>query len=223
MKKILLFTFISVLCASCSQKPKFELEVNIHNNGSLRNKNLVVIQKIDGSVVYSNTTKINKDNFVLSVPYKGTALLDISIPESNIKEIMMVAEEGKVQLNIEGTQTHIGGTTLNDRLQAFYLENDSRSQLFRQIEQEYDSVDRTNLTTPQLREEFQKKIEGFSQRRSQLLDEGTDRLVAFIRENIDNPVGEYFFMTNYIGNSIDLKLKLDSFATEKLKREFRIP
>ena len=72
MKKILLFTFISVLCASCSQEPKFELEVNIHNNGSLRNKNLVVIQKIDGSVVYSNTTKINKDNFVLSVPYKGT-------------------------------------------------------------------------------------------------------------------------------------------------------
>jgi len=222
MKKFLVFTFVAALLASCSSKPSFELELNILNNSSLKSKNLVIIQKINGAVVYSDTTKIKKDNFLLSVPYKGTALLNISIPESNIKEIMMVAEEGKVQLNIEGAQTHFGGTPLNDRLQAFYLGNDSVSRLFRQIEQEYDLLSKNNPTTPQMKEEFQKKTDEFRQRRSQLLDENTNRIVAFIKENVDNPVGEFYFMTNYIAFPMDLKMELNSFATEKLKREFNI-
>lgn len=222
MKKILVFTLVSILFASCSSKPKFELEVNIHNNGSLKNKKLVVIQSVDGSNIYSDTTKIKKDHFLLNIPYKGQALLNISIPESNIKGIIMVAEEGKILLNIEGDQSHFEGTPINDRIQAFYHGNDSVSLLFREIEKEYALLVRSNQSDPKMKDEFQKKSEELRQRRSQLLDVNTDRIVAFIKENVDNPIGEYYFMTHYRTFPIEIKLKLGSFATEKLKKEFRL-
>jgi len=217
MKKVLLFTLIAVLFASCSSDsgPKFELEVNINNNSSLIKKKFVVRQKIDGAVVYVDTFKIKKEQFLLKVPYKGTALMTISIPESDVNEIMMVAEEGQIQLNIEGNQSHFGGTLLNDRLQAFYQGNDSISLLFRQIGEDYEMHSKAGSLTPQVRENL-------GQRRTQLLVENTDRIVAFIKENIDNQIGEYYFMTHYITLPLERKIELNSFATEKLKREFGI-
>jgi len=224
MKKILLITSIVALFASCSSKPKFELEVNIHNNGSLMDKKFVVVQNLDGKIIYSDTTKIRKDNFNLEIPYEGTALLNISIaPESNIRDIMMVAEEGKVQLNIEGTKVHIGGTPLNDRLQAFYNGNDSISLLFAALDKEYSTQNYTEPLTSQQAKELQKRSEEYRQKRSQLLKENTDRIIAFIKENVDNPVGEYYFMTNYIMFPVERRIELISFATDKLKKEFGVP
>jgi hypothetical protein len=220
MKKVLLFTLITVFLASCSGDPTFELKVNIKNNNSLKDMKLVVMQQIDGKVVYFDSIKINKDNFLLKIPYKGQGLLNISIPQSNVKDIMMAAEEGIIRLNIEGTKTHFGGAPLNDRLQAFYQGNDSISSLFQQISKENESLANINPDTPQMRKEFIEKSEELRLRRSQLITENTNRIIAFIKENVDNPVGEYYFMTHYTTFPVDLKLELNSFATEKLKSVF---
>jgi hypothetical protein len=181
---------------------------------------MYISQKIDGSVVYSDTIKIRKDNFLLEIPYKGPALMNVSIPGSNVDGIMMAVEKGKIQLNIDGIKLHFGGTPLNDRLQTFYQESDSISLLFQQLEKERELHIKTDPVTPQMKAEFQKEKEEFRRRRTQLLIENTDRIVAFIKENVDNPVGEYYFMTNYITFSMERKLELNSFATEKIKKEF---
>jgi len=221
MKKILLFVSIAALLASCSSEPKFELEVNINDNSSLMKKKFIVCQRIDGTVVFADTIKINKDHFLMEIPYKGPALINIAIPESNVKEVMMAAEEGRVQLDIEGAQSRIGGSMLNDRLQSFYQGNDSVSLLFQQLEKDYEIQ---NQVDPTLRskKEYQQKDKELRQRRSQLLIENTDRVVAFIKENVDNPVGEYYFRINYINFPRERKLELFDFATDKLKREFRL-
>jgi len=223
MKKILLFASIAAILASCSSKPKFNLEVNIQNNYSLVNKKFVVIQKIDGKVVYADTIKIKKEHFLLDIPYKGPALLNISIQGSNVGNIMMASEEGKVQLNIDGTQLRFTGTPLNDRLQAFYQGSDSVSLLFQQLDngrKALDSQPKPAKFTPQMKAEYQQKIEDYRQKREQLLKENTDRIIAFIKENVDNQVGEYFYIINYVTFPLDRKLELNSFATPKLKKEF---
>jgi hypothetical protein len=222
MKKIALFASIAAFLVSCTPKPKYELEVNIQNNNSLMNEKLVVSQSIDGSVVYTDTVKIKKDNFTVEIPYKGPGLMNVSIPNSNVGDLMMAAEKGKIQLNIEGTRLHFGGTPLNDRLQAYYQGNDSVSLLFQQLNKEYELQNQANPATPRMKAEFQKKNDELQQKRSQLLKENTDRIVAFIKENVDNPVGEYYFMTNYITFPLERKLELNGFATDKLKRAFGI-
>lgn len=214
MKRVLLFASIAIIFASCSSEPKFELEMNIHNNKSLQNKKLIINQSIDGSVVYSDTIKIGKDQFVLKIPYKGPALINVSIPESNVKDIMMVAEKGTIMLNIDGIIPHLSGTPINDRLQVFYLENDSVSLLFKQLEDEYELQYRANPQSIQIREDFRAN-------RSQLLKENTNRIIAFIEENVDNPIGEYYFMNNYITFPPERQLELLGFATDKLKNMIR--
>ena len=217
MKNILLFASIAIIFASCSSsQPTFELEVNILNNASLLNKKFVINQNIDGAVVYADTLKIKKNSFKLDIPYHGPALINISItPQSNINNIMMAAEEGTIQLNIEGNKVHFGGTPLNDNLQAYYHANDSISLLFQELQKEYDLKIKDGQFTSDFNEEFRSK-------RIKLIRENTDRIIAFIKENVDNPVGEYFFMTNYINFTIERKLEMDGFATEKLKKEFGI-
>jgi len=205
MKKILLFVSVAVIFASCSSKSSFNLEVNIHNNNSLIDKQLILVQSLDGNTVYTDTVKIKKNNFTLHIPYEGTAIVNISIPKSNIKDFLLAAEKGIIQLNIEGEKVFIGGTPLNDRLQTFYSESDSISLLLRELDRGIIQQD-----TPQAYEEYRQK-------KSALLKENTDRIIAFIKENIDNPVGEYYYMTNYIILP-ERQLEMRSFATEKLKK-----
>lgn len=215
MRKILLFISILVIFASCSSKPKFELEVNIQNDSLLTGKKLIVDQKIDGALVYSDTAKIKKANFTLKIPYEGPALLWIYIPESGIDDIMMVAEEGKITLGIESTKPTFGGTALNDRLQAFNQASDSVSTLFRQLDDNYQLQTQAGSITPPVAEEFRQK-------RRKLLKENTDRIIAFMEENIENPIGEYYFLTNYLLFPLERKLELNRFATDKLKKEVGI-
>ena len=215
MRKILLFASIVALFASCSSKPKFELEVNINNNESLIDKKFVVVQQVDGRTVFTDTMKIKKNNFLIKVPYEGPALLNISMPNSEIRDFMMAGEEGKIQLNIDGIKPHIGGTPLNDRLQAFYNGNDSVSLLFKESDNEYELIKNADTYDAE-------RVEKFLQARTKLLKSNTDRIVAFIKENVDNPVGEYYFMTNYITFTPERRAELDSFATDKLKEEFKI-
>ena len=215
MKKILLFASIAFVVASCSHKPKFELEVNIQNNHSLIDKKAVIVQKKEGVITFSDTIKIRKDKFVLEIPYDGPALIDVSIPGSNVRDVMMAAEEGKIQLNIDGAKPQIGGSPLNDRLQAFYRGNDSVNLLFQQLDKDFQTLSQGGKTTPQQQSEY-------DQKRSQLLKENTNRIIAFTKENVDNPVGEYYFMTTYITFPIDRRLELNAFATPKLKQAFGI-
>lgn len=225
MRKILLFVSIAAFFAACTPQPKFELEVNIQDNSSLINKKIIVSQQIDGVTVYTDTSKIKKDHFVMEIPYKGQALLNLSIPTSNVNDILMASEEGKIQLDINGTKPHLGGTPINDRLQAFYLGGDSVSSLFKQLATEENAFDQQSMAAPanaKMKAELQKKGEELRQKRQQLLKENTDRIVAFIKENVDNPIGEYFFMTHYITFPVDRKLELNAFATDKLKKAIGI-
>jgi len=213
MKKILLFASIVALFAACSSKSNFELEVNIVDNESIIDKKLIVVYKVDGRFISEDTTKIRKNNFSLKIPYEGQGLLDISIPESKIYSIMMAVEKGKAQLKIEGDKPYISGTPINDRLQAFNLGSDSVSLLFDALDKELDLIRVSGSYTSEINDEFR-------ERRMKLLRENTDRLITFVKENVDNPVGEYFFMTNYIMFPEHRQTEMRSFATERLKKEF---
>jgi hypothetical protein len=209
MKKYFLFAAVLAILASCSSKPQFELDVKIVNQPELINKKLVVSQKVDGVEVYADTVKIKKDELKLKIPYEGQALLFVSVLDTQFREVMLAAEEGIVSLNL-GDKVSFGGTPLNDRLQAFNLESDSVSQLFTQMEANYEQLTKQGLATDEASKQY---VEG----RRKLLKENTDRIIAFTKENVENQVGEYYFIINYYMFPLERKLEMNLFVTEKIK------
>ncbi|MDR3218758.1 MAG: DUF4369 domain-containing protein [Dysgonamonadaceae bacterium] len=212
MKKILSLTLILVVLIACSSKPKYELEVNITNNSSLIGAKMELTQKIEGETVYADTVKIKKGNFRVDIPYENAALLFVTIPNATLMNVMIVAEEGKVSLNIDGDKVKIGGTPLNDRLQTFYNGNDSVSLLFNQLEEKYSKLGEEGLATPETGIQY-------SEERNQLLKKNTDRIILFTKENVDNQLGEYFFVSNYFMSPVERRLEMNLFMTDRIKKQ----
>jgi len=218
MKKIGLFVIIlAAILTSCSSEPKYEVEVNIKNNSSLKDKEIIISQKVDGETTYSKVSTIKGDNFSLDIPAQKDALLFLVIPESDINEIMLAAGEGGsiIHVNIDGEKVNFSGTPLNDKLQSYIQATEAVSASFEKLDNDFSQLQEAgNLTT--------EAIENHKLERSQLLKENTDRIIAFIKENVDNPVGEYYFVNNYVMFPIDRKQEMQSFATDKIKKSIGI-
>jgi hypothetical protein len=211
MKKILSFALILFALVSCSTKPKYEVAVNIEDNDSLINKKMIVIQRIDNAIKYSDTIKIKKHSFKLNIPYDGPALLFISVPDSKLQDVIIAAEEGSVSLNIKGGKTLISGTPLNDRLQTFYNASDSVSQLFAQLDEKFVELQNDSVFASEMATQYMLD-------RRRLIKENTDRIIAFTKENIDNPIGEFYFVNNYFMYSEERKMEMNLFMTDRIKK-----
>ncbi|MDR1763302.1 MAG: DUF4369 domain-containing protein [Dysgonamonadaceae bacterium] len=198
-----------VILASCSMKPKFDLDITL-NDKSLIDKNMIVseIRISEGQTsdyIYTDTLRIKKDHFTVKLPYEGPALVFVSIPKSDNRfRQILVAEEGKVSLAIDSNKSVIGGTPLNERWQVYNNESDSISELFARLDRDGKLAEDTTIT------------------RRDLLRINTDRIIAFTKENIDNPIGEYFFINNYTMMPEERRLEMNLFVSEKLKKIMHI-
>lgn len=209
MRKILLLASIVAFFASCSSKSYFDLEVNISNNDSLINKQLVITQRIDNTVVFSDTVLIKKKNFVLHIPDRGMSLLTVRIPKSMVNDIIMATEGEQGLLLIDENKPTISGSPINDRLQDFHNGNDSVFSLLNQLDVEFET-----LNTPNMYNEYVSK-------KTLILTQNTDRIIAFTKENIDNPIGEYYFLINFPVFPYERRSEMYEFATDKLKDQLK--
>jgi hypothetical protein len=214
MKQFLLFVVV-VTMVSCSFGEKFEVEVNIENNSTLIQKSILVTQSIDGEQIFSDSFNIKKQNFKFKLPYKGPAFVQISVPGVNLQNAFFAAEAGIITLHIDGSKVNCGGTPVNDRLQAYRNESDSVSNLFKAIDDKFASLQNEPKAD-------QEALDALVVERRALIKSNTDRTIAFTKENIDNPIGEYFFMSNYIIFPTERQLEMNLFASEKIKKLLKI-
>lgn len=215
MKKILLFTALIVLLASCSNKPKFGITGSIEGD-ELDSCVFKVEQTLRGEVIFSDVTKIKNNKFKLSVPYTKPAVMSGIVSDVNNKTlnrfIFVTEEEGKIDININGNKVSVTGTPLNDRLQDYLQVSDSMGQLLDALNDKYRHYFDEKTATQEIRDEYQTE-------RTRLVEENTDILMNFMKENIDNPLGEYYFMVYYIMMRPEDKERMTAFASDEIKEK----
>jgi len=205
MKSKMFLAVTLVFLAACSSQPKFEFDITLKNNKYLINKEIVINEfKItkapDKGMVYSDTFKIKGEHLSLKLPYDGPAIISVSIPKSENNFItLLAAEEGKVTLEIDGNSNQIGGTPLNERWQEFRNASDSVSNLFKRLEQDGYLAEDSTIT------------------RSDLLRMNTDRILQFVKDNIDNQIGEYLFINDYNMMPMERRLEMNLFVSDRIK------
>lgn len=219
MKKII-FTLGCLIIASLSNAQDsiqthttdYTLKVEFHNRDL--NGKKVFLQDLDMNTLgfaKIDSTTIEADCF----EFKGVApekpfVAFLIIEDAQRPLANFLLESGNIEIKVDSTASFLSGTQINDSLQAFLTRQNA-------LRASMDSLTRafraeTEKGTPS--EEFQKKTESeFNDAANNLISD----LFNFTKENIDNPLGEFFFATtaNYL--NFDQKEELFPLISDQLK------
>lgn len=209
MKKFLLFVSLVVLITACSKGPKFEVSGTVDNE-NLHNNSFVVEQNSYGEIVFIDSTKIKKDKFSLKIPFAEPLVMYGEFPGTDIPRFMFMTEsEGILNVQVKGDKAIISGTPLNDKHVEFQEKISSFDKLSTELVDKYFGENATEESLDERKEKYMAES-------ASLEKERMDYLYNFIKENIDNPLGEYYFMITYPFAGKEEREILNSFAPKKL-------
>ena len=210
MKKIIFLTLAVIVLCSCSKKEKYTLDGVIsgpgYNTGSL------ISQLITNSTIVSaDTILVESGKFSFSATVDSVCLRNVYSPDiEGLMNFVYVVEPGKISIEIEDGLVKIGGTPLNDKLQEFNNTFLVNQKIGRDLITEFSKKQEAETATPEEEAELRETL-------SKLAQENTTTMLSFAKENIDNILGEYCFMSFYIYVDAQTREEMNSFVTPKIK------
>lgn len=172
----------AIMLASCAE----QYSVLGNSSESLLDGRMAYIKTIDDNHYTTlDSCEVLHGNFHMTGPLDSVQFVTLFMGDDSF--IPFVLEQGNVEISIQNSQIHIGGTPLNDRLYVFFTSRDSLAML------------RAELP----KKESRMYLEGYSQ--DQILDllsveqmqinKSLDKLeTQFIVDNFDNVLGVTWFL-----------------------------
>ncbi|MDR1719406.1 MAG: DUF4369 domain-containing protein [Dysgonamonadaceae bacterium] len=207
-------SFLLVLTACSEKKQHFKIEGTVSNR-MLNGKNIIFRKSVDGNALINDTLKIQKSAFAWKGSVKAPEVRNVLLPETGAESFLVVLEKGDITINIDGDTALVGGTPLNEILQARVTQNRQNMRQLMAIDNAYMAKADSMKVTPEEEAAYQAE-------RTALIVQNTDNIIAFIKENIDNVVGKYFFMKHYLYFPRERKDQLKAIATDDLKALYGI-
>lgn len=213
MKKlILLLSVIAFIATSCGNKDAFTVTGSLPNGEY--DGQLVFLQTMDSTwnaraLVTIDTAEVRDGKFV----FEGLALQGPTIhyiqldqaPDFLKRPQMVVVEPGKINVTLDTIGT-VGGTVTND---AFQVYGTKVTGFYKEMNAMYEQVvaDTANAA---LKKEFEEKVEAGEKDLNVVLYD-------FVKTNINNQVGAFFFVMN----SYNLELEQQNALVAELKPEYK--
>jgi hypothetical protein len=215
MKKIILSLVVIALLSACSEK---KIAVSVIGSSELPDMNgkvLIMEQIMDGHKMASDTLKIieNKINKVLKLDSASVRV--VYTMDKDIEPFEIFLEKGKININIDKNRyVTVSGTPMNDQLQICYDGNLKFKKAMQAIKAaKYKEEAEKGLSL----EERQAYIAKFDS----VVNINNSRTLAFIKDNINNPVGKYYFYKSYFFFPYEIKQEMMSFATDDIKAAYK--
>ena len=179
MKQSLLFLFALLLATSCTNKQEFKVTGNFADD-SLNGKTVHLINFKQENI---GSTTVENKKFVFKGDIGATNMSNIHFIQYDQfhNSCVFFLESGNIEITFgDNMEPNIKGTPLNDDYQKFM---DDTSQMvdekINEIEETASSEEEHNALWTQFIPELQTKI------------------YEFIKQNIQNPVGEFMFVNNF--------------------------
>lgn len=191
MKKTgLLLSAAALLVASCTNNKDSYVIKGTIPAAELNGKN-VYLQELseDGRSFNSvDTATIENGTFV----FKGKAgekpqIRFIAVADSPYRPALLILENGNIEINID-TVTKVKGSNMNDKYQTLADKLEAVNKKRTNVATEYNNAVQNETLTPESEDKFVDELEGINKEMMTLLFDYT-------KENISNPVGEFFFLT----------------------------
>lgn len=210
MKKIVFLIMAVVAFCSCSTKEKYAIDGSVADP-NYENIKLVIQQTANNQIVAVDTMTIQSGKFSFKGNIDSVAIKNVFSPDtSSLMPFVFIVEKGTITVEITDNTAKIGGTPLNDKLQAFNDKFMSNTKKGHDLIAGYTKKQEAGIATEQDETSLRETL-------SELAKENTTMMVAFAKENIDNILGEYCFMSYYFRVDSQTREEMNSFATPKIK------
>jgi len=214
MKKTILFMAIIAILTSCSLgKKEYTCSISIQIPATLINQKMVLQEIQNGGFYASDTILLQKNSFTFDLKLRDTLAIRKAyiVDFSQLEPIEVALQQGFVGISIDNNyQSKVSGNHYNDLIQKNHDEDQKFSTMILALRAEYSEKESKGKLSAQEIKEYPIQLK-------ELIDKNIDRKIAFIKENIDNPVGEYFFHKIYFLLAYEKKQEMMQFATDSIK------
>jgi len=218
MKKIILL-FLIVFCGftACKENNTYTLTGAFADDE--QNGKTAYLQLVDSAFrrgIFIDSVTIEEGKFVFKGLADKTPVVQFVVVDRTVMPAAFIVEKGKINMDFDSeNKAKVSGTAFNDKYQQF---NDAEASMLDKIisfQKTYEDIKKDgDLTLEQLNE--------YALSRKEIEEDYSNLTYNFIKSNIMNPVGQYFFTENSY-NINDSRLKeLISSSTSDFKNLQRI-
>lgn len=220
MKKKIIFSLLALamLLASCSDKNAYTISATFSGKAETKDSTMVYLFEDPRGTIAIDSTMVMGGKFTLKGSQEKPAMRYISMLVAERYPMMLpfILEPGNISLAMDEMIT-ISGTPLNDKMKA---ESDRIEKKFDELEKEYNQG-MASVNSEEEQAALEAKID---EGQKQIIDE----LAVFIKENLDNPIGTYYFInsaqmlsqeqTKDIIAAMPEEVKADEFVSQIVER-----
>ena len=188
MKKILFLSAIALVFAACQNKSAYTIHGNVPDE-TYENQPVFIEKWTDSVMVKVDSTNIENGEFQFKGNTEHSVLRFLTIGENDKKDrsIVMV-EPGQVNITYDSA-FHITGSTINETYSDFNLKQRNLTVKIRSLSNQYNAAMSDETMTESLDAELKSAYD-------RVAEESKELNYSFIKNNIDNELGQYLFMTS---------------------------
>lgn len=180
---------------------------------------IVLMEIKDGNITSSDTVIVENNSFTIDSKMDTTCIRTIKPASGRIFEgfdVVLEMGSGNIKANIDKDgNPKVEGSPLNDKLQKRYDEN-----LKFKKELEVARNERSEKEKKLGRRVTDKENEQYAEVFDKLIQAELENTLLFIKENMNNPLGEYYFYKTYTFMPSEKKQEMMNFATDKIKKAY---
>ena len=214
MKKFLFLSAIAVIFAACQNKSEYTI------NGSVADKTYegqqIYLEKwTDSIMVAVDSTNIVNGKFTLKGNTDNPVLRFVTLGNNDSKvRSMLMVEPGNINVTYDSI-FHITGSLINDKYTDFNLKQKDLTTKIRSLSDQYNAAMMDDTMTESLDVELTSAYE-------KVADEAKTLNYNFIKDNIDNELGQYIFMTSSGMFDIDQQKEILAMTNDEYKSKKNI-
>ncbi|MDO5522694.1 MAG: TlpA disulfide reductase family protein [Bacteroidia bacterium] len=191
MKKFSLLLIAAIAMFSCQTNKTYKISGTVADP-AYEGKNVYIQEMAANEMIPVDTAVVTNGAFTFEGQADSTVLrfiaLDETVNPQKPSRVLTVLEPGNIDVRFDSTIT-VAGSKLNDDYNTFRKEEEKLSKDLRAVSQKYRELASAGLMTDSIDAELNAE---FDEKSADL----TTKTADFIKTNIQNPLGQFLFMTS---------------------------
>ena len=214
MRNLYVLLALVIALISCEQSNKYEIKGTVVDPAF--EGTTVFLQEVMGrEAVNLDSAVITNGQFKISGSAESVKVLmltlDPAISQNMIASPLVVAEPGKIKVSFDETVT-VSGTKLNDRYSKFNNAQEEANAKMSTLLGEFQKSSQDGTLTPDMEKELRNEYEN-------LYENISGQTIDFIKSNIDNELGQFFFIALAGNYDLDIQKDILSAADDSFKSQ----